>query len=82
MGFLDGAYQSDLNFSITGHFIFVNMIHICMLVSIKLELAMERAQLWIINGLNALDKMCFQRCCKNSLGFCSLGSYTKCHGVK
>ena len=39
MGFLDGAYQSDPNFSITGHFIFLN--DICMLVSIKLELALE-----------------------------------------
>ena len=27
MGFLDGAYQSDLNFSIRGHIIFVNDIY-------------------------------------------------------
>ena len=45
MGFLDGAYQSDPNFSITGHLIFVNDIYICMLVSIKLELALEHTTL-------------------------------------
>ena len=47
MGFLDGAYQSDPNFSITGHLIFVNdiYIYICMLVSIKLELALEHTTL-------------------------------------
>ena len=33
MGFLDGAYQSDPNFSITGHLIFVNDIYIYMHVS-------------------------------------------------
>ena len=43
MGFLDGAYQSDMNFSITGHLIFVN--DICMLVSIKLELELEHTNL-------------------------------------
>ena len=75
MGFLDGAYQSDPNFSIIGHLIFLN--DICMSESIKLELALECTQLWIINGLNALDKMCFQWWCKNSLGFCSLGSHYK-----
>ena len=43
MGFLDGAYQSDPNFSIIGHLIFLN--DICMLVSIKLELELEHTSL-------------------------------------
>ena len=43
MGFLDGAYQGDPNFSITRNLILVN--DICMLVSIKLELALEHTTL-------------------------------------
>ena len=43
MGFLDGAYQSDPNFGITGNLIFLN--DICMSVSINLELALEHTTL-------------------------------------